>query len=137
MPIVLRILTAAGLLVDAAVHLHLAPGYQESAPQGVGAGTLFILEAVTAVLVAAYVLLRGTRRSYVLALMVSGTALLAVITYRYANIPAIGPLPGMYEPIWFMEKAVSAIAEAFAVLTALVGIWLFGRRTLAVRGVNG
>lgn len=131
--LVVRTLAAAGLLVDAAVHLHLAPGYQESAPQGIGAGALFILQAVTAVIVAAYVLVRGTPRSYAAALLVSGSALLAVVVYRYVNIPAIGPFPGMYEPVWFLEKSVSAVAEAVAGLAAVVGIWLL-QRPSSVRG---
>lgn len=136
MPIVLRILTAAGLLVDAAVHLYLAPGYQESAPQGVGAGTLFILEAVAAVIAAVYVLLRGSRRSYLLALLVSLPALVAVVAYRYVDIPALGPIPGMYEPVWFVEKSVSAFAEAVAAVLSLAAIWLLRPSSVADRDVR-
>ncbi len=44
----LRGLTVMGLLGDAIVHLHLAAGYQEASPGGVGLGTLFRLEAVVA-----------------------------------------------------------------------------------------
>ncbi len=117
-------MTASGLLVDAAVHLHLAPGYQEAAPQGLGAGAVFILEAVAAVIAAAYMLLRGSRRAYLLALLVSLPALLAVVAYRYVDIPALGPIPGMYEPVWYVEKSVSAFAEAVAAVTSLAAIWL-------------
>ncbi len=102
--LLIRSLVAAGLLVDAGVHLHLAPGYQEASPDGIGLGTLFTIQAVTAVAAALYVLTRGTRRAYLLALLVAGAALLAVLLSRYADLPAIGPLPAMYEPLWFPEK---------------------------------
>ena len=38
-------------------------------------------------------------------------AFAAVMLYRYVDIPAIGPLPAMYEPVWFFEKTLSAVAE--------------------------
>jgi len=49
--------------VDASVHLHLASGYQEASPGGIGLGTLFRLEAVIAIIAALYVAVRATRRA--------------------------------------------------------------------------
>ena len=39
------------------------------------------------------------------------SALGAVLLYRYVNVPMLGPLPAMYEPVWFLEKSLSAVAE--------------------------
>lgn len=117
----LRILTALGLLVDAGVHLHLAPGYQSASPGGVGQGTLFVLEAAAAVLAALYVLLRGSPTAYAAAFVVALSAFVAVVLYRYVDIPAFGPLPAMYDPTWFLEKSLSAVAEGAAAILAAVG----------------
>jgi hypothetical protein len=116
--VVLRGVTALALLVDAVVHIHLAPGYQLSAPGGIGAGNLFRIEAAVAVAVALLVVLRPTRTSYAAAFLVGLSALGAVLLYRYVNVPAFGPLPAMYEPVWFFEKSMSAVAEAVAVVVA-------------------
>lgn len=120
--VLLRITTAAALGVDALVHLRLAPGYQQAAPQGIGAGNLFRVEALLAVVVAAWVLVRGDRRAYLGALVVGASALAAVLLYRYADVPAWGPLPAMYEPVWFGQKVLTAVAEAVAVVAALVAL---------------
>lgn len=118
----LRGVTALALLVDAVVHIRLAPGYQLSAPSGVGAGNLFRLEAAVALAAAVFVLVRGTRTAYVSAFLVALSALGAVLLYRYVNVPMLGPLPAMYEPVWFLEKSLSAVAEAIAVVAAGVGV---------------
>jgi hypothetical protein len=121
MDILLRLLVAAALVVDAVVHVDLASGYQLAAPGGIGEGTLFRLEAAAAVLVALYVLIRGSRPAYAAAVIVGGSAFIAVLLYRYADIPPIGPIPSMYEPVWFFEKSVSAVAEGLGAVLAAVG----------------
>jgi hypothetical protein len=45
-----------------------------------------------------------------------------VLLYRYVDVPALGPIPSMYEPLWFPEKTLSAVAEAVATLAALTGL---------------
>jgi hypothetical protein len=120
--LLVRVLVAVGLLVDAFVHLHLAAGYQEASPGGLGLGTLFRIQAVLAAAAAVYVMARGTRRAYLVALLVAGAALAAVLISRYVDLPAVGPLPPMYEPLWYPEKAVSAAAEALAVALAAVAL---------------
>jgi hypothetical protein len=117
----LRAVVAAGLAVDAVVHLRLAPEYQMAFPHGVGGGTLFRLEAAFAVLAAVGVLVWGNRRSYLLAFAVAASAFVAVLLTRYVEVPAVGPLPSMYEPVWFLEKSLSAGAEALAALAAVAG----------------
>ena len=112
----LRGAIALALLVDAVVHLHLAPGYQLSAPGGIGAGNLFRIEAAVALVAAVFVVVRGSRTSYAAAFLVALSALGAVLLYRYVDVPMFGPLPAMYEPVWFPEKTFSAVAEAIAVV---------------------
>jgi hypothetical protein len=119
--IVLRLLVAAALVIDAVVHFHLAPGYQLGAPGGIGQGNLFLCEAAAAVLVGLYVLVRGSRPAYAAALVVAGSAFIAVLLYRYVDIPALGPIPAMYEPVWFFEKTLSAVAEGLGAVLAGVG----------------
>ena len=116
--LVLSVVTALALLVDAVVHFRLAPGYQLSAPGGIGAGNLFRVETAVALAAAVLVLVRRTRASYAAAFLVALSALGAVILYRYVNVPMFGPLPAMYEPVWFPEKTLSAIAEASAAAAA-------------------
>jgi hypothetical protein len=122
MNMVLRVLTSLALLVDAGVHIHLAPGYQAATPAGIGQGSLFLLESAAAVLAALYVLIRGSRASYALALAVALSAFAAVVLYRYVDVPAFGPFPAMYDPVWFFEKSLSAAAEGAASLLAGIGL---------------
>ncbi|UYY82326.1 MULTISPECIES: hypothetical protein [Arthrobacter] len=119
--ILLRLLIAAALGIDAVVHLDLASGYQLGAPGGIGEGNLFRIEAAVAILVGLYVLIRGNRPAYAAAVVVAGSAFIAVLLYRYVDIPAIGPLPSMYEPVWFFEKTLSAAAEGLGAVLAAVG----------------
>jgi hypothetical protein len=116
------LMVAAGLAVDAVVHLRLAPDYQLAAPGGIGQGNLFRIAAVAAVLAALWVLVRPSRLSFAAAFLVAGGALAAVLLYRYVDVPALGPIPSMYEPLWFPEKTLSAVAEAVATVAALVGL---------------
>ncbi|MFF2029142.1 hypothetical protein [Arthrobacter sp. NPDC058192] len=125
----LRILTAGALFIDAAVHLHLAPVYQAGNPAGIGQGNLFLLEAAAAVLAGLFVLLRGSRVAYGVAFLVALSAFIAVVLYRYVDIPAFGPFPAMYEPVWFFEKTVSAVAEGAGAVLAAVGFARAARRT--------
>jgi hypothetical protein len=125
----LRILTAGALFIDAGVHLHLAPGYQAGNPAGIGQGNLFLLEAAAAVLAGLFVLLRGSKVAYGVAFLVALSAFVAVVLYRYVDIPAFGPFPAMYEPVWFFEKTLSAVAEGAGAVLAAVGFARAGRRT--------
>jgi hypothetical protein len=118
---VLRAGAAAGLAVSAVIHLQLAPGYQQAAPGGLGQGTLFLIQAGAAVLAAVFVLLRGSRTAFAVAAVVALSSLAAVILYRYVQVPAVGPLPSMYEPVWYPAKVATAVAEAAAGGLALAG----------------
>lgn len=131
---VIRLLVTAGLVVDAVVHLRLAGGYQLAQPAGMGQGNLFRVQAVVAILVALYVLVRGSRLALIIAAVVALSAFAAVVLTRYVETPAIGPIPPLYEPIWFFEKTLSAVAEAAAGVLALAGALLTKTSHHASRG---
>lgn len=118
---VLRVGVAAGLLASAVIHVQLAPGYQQAAPAGIGQGTLFLVEAGAAALAAVFVLLKGSRTAFAAAGVVALSSLAAVMLYRYVEVPALGPLPAMYEPVWYAAKIVTALAEAAAGALAVAG----------------
>ncbi|MGW5663575.1 hypothetical protein ACWEWG_26380 [Streptomyces sp. NPDC003758] len=136
----LQVVTAAALAVDAYVHADLAAPYDVVGRQ-ISQGTLFRLEAAVASLAALLVLLLGRRRSaWVFAFLVSVSALGAVLLYGFVNVGALGPLPNMYEPFWGPKRTGSAIAEAVGAVAALVGFLITGpphsasTRTSAPRG---
>lgn len=120
---VLRIATAGGLAVDAFVHDDLAGRYD--ANQGTGPlsqGDLFRIEAVVSGLVALALLISGRWFVWAAAWLVAASAVGAVLLYRYHDPGALGPLPDMYEPFWFREKNVAAVAEGIALVTATLGL---------------
>ena len=117
-----RAAIGAGLGVDAVIHLQLAAQYQLAAPGGIGQGTLFRIQAAAAALAALWVLVRGSRLASLSAAAIAASALVAVLLYRYVDVPALGPLPAMYEPVWFPQKTATAVAEGVAVLAAVVDV---------------
>lgn len=134
--VALRLLTALALFIDAGVHLFLAPGYQNAQPGTVSQGTLFVLEAAAALVAGVYVLVRGSRASYAVALVVALSAFAAVVLYRYVDIPAIGPIPAMYDPVWFFSKTLSAVAEGAGAVLAFAGLVRGGSRRTSDDGAR-
>lgn len=119
---VLRVLVVACLVADAVVHLRLASRYgMASAPGHLSEGLLFRVESVVALVVALLVLVLGNRIAFAAAFIVAGSAFVAVVLFRYVDVPAFGPVPAMYEPIWFRDKTISAIAEGLGAVLAAVG----------------
>ncbi|MDQ2881552.1 MAG: hypothetical protein M3Y48_10050 [Actinomycetota bacterium] len=115
--VVARVVVAAGFGYDAYAHLDLAANFDANRAL-ISQGMLFRAEAVVAVLAAVLVLVIRHRAAILFAVLIAGSALGAVLLYRYVDIGAIGPLPDMYEPTWYPEKTLSAIAEAAAVVVA-------------------
>jgi hypothetical protein len=128
--VALRAVTAAGLAVDAWVHADLAHAYS---PVGgsITMAQLFLAEA--AVSSAAALLVLVTRRTWAaaVAVLVAVSALAAVVVYRYVDVGSLGPLPNMYDPVWFPEKTASAVAEAVAAAAAAVLVVVRLRRDRA------
>jgi hypothetical protein len=115
----LRLLVAAGLAVDAYVHFDLASAY-DAIGGSITQGMLFRAEAVAAVVVALLVLVVGRLPVYLAAFAVAAGGLAAVLLYRWVDVGPLGPLPNMYEPVWYSEKTFSAVAQAIAALAAAV-----------------
>ena len=116
--ILLTAVVVVGLAYDAYVHADLAPTYDAIKSSTLSQGDLFRAEAAGAALAALAILVRPRRYSALFAFMVAAGGLAAVLAYRYIDIGAIGPLPSMYEPIWYAEKTRSAFAEGAAALAA-------------------
>jgi hypothetical protein len=129
----LRVAAAAGLAVDAWVHWDLAARYDANVGTGpVSQGDLFRIEAIVSALVAVALLVSGRLVVWVVAWLVAASAVGAIVFFRYHDPGPLGPLPDMYEPLWFREKSVAAVAEAVAVVTATLGLleqwWSASRR---------
>ncbi len=125
--IILRVVIVACLIVDAVIHFQLAGNYNKASPGGIGAGNLFRIEAVVALISALYLLIVGSRRSYAVAAVVALSAFIAVLLSRYVELPPIGPIPSMYEPIWFAQKTATAIAEGLGGILAIGGFAALSR----------
>lgn len=132
--VLLRGLAAAALGVVAGVHLHLAPGYTLVGDQ-VTQGGLFRVQAGLATAVALALLARPVRLVWLAAATVGLGSVLAVVVTVYVAVPAIGPLPRIFEPIWYGEKVVAAVAAGAALVTSLAGfvLTLRDRRSHAAR----
>jgi hypothetical protein len=131
---VLGVLTAAALAVDAYVHFSDAGSYEAVTSSVVSEATLFRAQAAAAVVIAAVLLVRPRPVAWVLAVLVAGAALGAVLLYTYVDVGALGPLPNLYEPTWQLPgKAASAVAEGIAVVLALAGTAVSLRRRTADR----
>lgn len=128
----LRLTTAAGLAIDAYVHADLAVVYDENRfGAAISQGNLFRVDAGLAALAALVALLSARRLIWGFAALVAAAGLGAILLYRYVNVGSLGPLPNMYEPIWYPEKSLAAIAEGVAIGAALLG-FVFGAATRRV-----
>jgi glucan phosphoethanolaminetransferase (alkaline phosphatase superfamily) len=122
---VLAVLTAVLLAVDAFVHLKYASQYDSFKSSVMSEGTLFRIQGIVAIVVAAAVLIWPRVITWVLALLVAGSAAVAVVLYTYVNVGPLGPLPNLYENTWRPPgKVPSAVAEAAAAVVAIVGLIL-------------
>jgi glucan phosphoethanolaminetransferase (alkaline phosphatase superfamily) len=120
---VLSLITAVLLGVDGYVHLHDAAKYDGFKSSVMSEGTLFRIQAVVAIVVAVLVLLWPRIITWLLSLLVAGSAAVAVTLYTYVNVGALGPLPNLYENTWHEPgKIASAIAETLAALISIVGL---------------
>ncbi|MBW8173391.1 hypothetical protein K0651_10080 [Ornithinimicrobium sp. Arc0846-15] len=122
--LLVRALVVLALAVDALIHFRLAGNFSLAVPGGIAGGTLFRLQAGAAILAGIFLAVRGSRGAYALAGLVLLSAFVAVMLYRYVDVPAIGPIPAMYEPIWYFEKSLSAVATGLGAVLAGAGLLL-------------
>ena len=125
----LRLATAAALAIDSYVHADLIDLSAHNRSDGLSQGDLFRIEAAVSALAALLVLgLPWARRLvWALAFVVAASALAGVMIYASYDLGAIGPIPDMYEPSWYGEKTLSAVAEAVAAGIALLGCLVVSR----------
>ncbi|RAY15316.1 hypothetical protein DPM19_11460 [Actinomadura craniellae] len=122
MGIVLRLLVAAGLAVDAYVHWIFAPDMANPDATGIGGDTLFRGQAVVAALAAVLVLVLERWWTYAVAFLVAGSAVGALLFYHYFDPGALGPIPNMHDTTWYSEKVWCVVGEGIATVAALVGM---------------
>jgi hypothetical protein len=118
----LRLVTAGALAVSAFVHDDLADRYQLNRSGGMSQVELFQVEAGVAALAALLVLLSARCLVSAFAFGVAASAFAAVPINANYDIGALGPIPDMYEPLWYPEKTLTAVFEAAAASTALLGL---------------
>lgn len=118
--ILLRVIVAACLGYSAWVHYDLHSNFRFAKTDTLNGSQLFVIQAVAASVAAALVLFVGRVPGWTIAFLVSAASLAAVLVYRYYDVGAIGPVPNMYEPIWYAEKTRSAIAEGIATGLSLI-----------------
>jgi hypothetical protein len=122
--IVLIVLVVAGLAVDAFVHFDLAKAYSGVKTSTLSQGDLFRAEAVVSILAALLLIFHPRRWTAAVAAVVAGAGLAAVLTYAFVDIPRFGPIPAMYDSVWYTEKTLSAIGEGVAFIAALVLVFM-------------
>jgi len=118
----LTLMTAVGLGVDAYVHWHLAANFDTLVGTGnphLSQGELFRLEAALALVAMLLVLVTRSRSAAAFAFLIAAGGLAALLLYGYVDVGGFGPLPDMYDPVWYAEKTISAVAEAVAAVGAL------------------
>ena len=101
-PIDLRGLAAAGLAVDAGIHV--AHRYAPVTSSTISEATLFRLEAVAAILALLLGVFWRRRVGDAFAWLAAAAGLAAFLLYAMPIPGSPGPLPDMYEPIWFAER---------------------------------
>jgi hypothetical protein len=136
--VLLRLVAAAGLAVDAGIHADQAPAYS-AIRASISQATLFEIEAGLAAAAVVLVLAVGRRTGFGFAALVAVSALGAGLLYRFVDVGTLGPLPNMYEPVWLPGQIASVVAEAVAMSAALAGLLLGwqGRRSAGpIRGAG-
>ncbi|MEU5876872.1 hypothetical protein [Spirillospora sp. NPDC047279] len=127
MQIILRLLVAAGLAVDAIVHWRFAPDMKSVGSDGIDGQLLFQAQAIAAAVAGVLVLVIANRVTYAIAFLVAASAVGALVLYYYVDVGDLGPIPNMHEPVWYGEKTLSALGEGIASVAALIGFFTVKR----------
>lgn len=127
---VLILMTLVGLGVDAYVHLHIASSYRLVRTNELSQTDLFRLESGLAILAGVWLVLRPSRLSAAVAFLVAAGGVAAVTFYYYVDPGQLGPIPDMYEPVWYADKTRSLQGEALASVTSLLLVAVYWRRSV-------
>ena len=121
MKIAAAIIAALALAVNAFIHFTLAGPFDANPGTIVSQGGLFRVQAVVDILAAVLVVVRPRRWTALIAGVVAlgGLALILLTVNVPLDLTAIG-LPYLYEPSWYQDKVVSAVAQGLAAVAALI-----------------
>ena len=116
-----RIWTAIALLVNAYVHFLLATSFDAFVGTLVSQGTLFRLHGVVNILAAILIVVihRWWAGLVAAAIAAGGLVLLVASVYVQLDLSALG-FPVVYEPVWYQDKVIAVVAQAFALIGGLV-----------------
>lgn len=118
-----RIVGALALGFSAYLHFKIAshnrPWFENG---GIRLSGLFVAQAIAATVVSLWVLVQGIRLAWLAFGAVAIASLVAVVTSTYVEIPAIGPLPKLYDPVWYDDKVLAAVSAGIASIVALVAL---------------
>lgn len=134
MEFLLRLLVAAGMAADAVVHWLFAPDMAGVQGGMIAGDDLFRGQAIVAVVAGVLNIVWARRWTYALSFLVASTALGAVLLYTFVDVGVLGPLPDMYDYVWYKEKTISAVGEGIATIAALIGIFVGGPERRSARG---
>jgi hypothetical protein len=126
----LVLVAAVGLGIDAYTHFDLASLYDLNKTDTISQGALFRIESVFAILVGVALIVRANVWTALAVVAVTAGGLFLLLLYRFVDVGKVGPLPNMYEPIWYAEKSWSAWGEGIALGAALI---LAGERFVTAR----
>lgn len=140
----LILVTVAGLVIDAIVHLTMANTYDGNRTSTITQGDLFRIEAAIAIIVAIALVVRPRRWTASLAFLASAGGAILVTIYRYVDVGQLGPIPQMYEATWTPPYANpwkllslwAEVAAAVASLILLIVLHLQARRPKAAAPVD-
>ena len=132
--IALIVIVVAGLAIEAYVHFNLASNYELIKTSRLSQADLFRVEGAVAIVAAVLLVIRPRRYTAGIAAVVAGSALLVLLLYRYNDIGQLGPIPSMYEPIWYTKKTVAAFAEGAALIAAVVLLFVLWAQASSTAG---
>jgi hypothetical protein len=130
--IALYALTGAGLIVNAVIHLQLAATFDAVTGSLLSQGDLFRIQAAAGILITVALVI--ARRAWVAAIAVliavGGLGMLVLTTLVPLDLTALG-LPAIFEPVWYSDKVIAALAQGLAALAAAALIVVKRRRRAA------
>lgn len=127
--LVLRVVGAAALACSGYLHLRIGLGRPPLFADGqVTLSGLFLAQAAASALVVVWVLVRPSLISWSAFGTVAAASLAAVVLSTYVRVPAVGPFPELYEPVWYLDKSLSAGAAAVATAVAVAALLALRRR---------
>ena len=124
-------ITAAGLIVNAIIHLSLAGPYDGNPGTLLSQGALFRIQAVAGLLAGTLVLIRPRLATALVAVVIAlaGLASLLVTVVTPLDLTPVGG-PFIFEPAWYKDKIISTAAQLVAIAGG-VTVMLITRRAPA------